>query len=210
MGIGTFEKLPADKKEMILSTGIREFSQKAYKDVSTDSITRKCHISKGILFHYFGSKKGYYMYCLEASLERLMSKTKEHSDNGFYEILFESMNRKMAVCMQYKDEMHMVNMASRDAAAEIAQEKTELIGRYMAQVQAQSLRTLQSALLALDFKSEENRQVTVEGLHIYINAVLNKYLVQYQQTPDDFFKNREKIKEELKQYLDVMLYGIYR
>ena len=75
MGIGTFEKLPADKKEMILSTGIREFSQKAYKDVSTDSITQKCHISKGILFHYFGSKKGYYMYCLEASLERLMSKT---------------------------------------------------------------------------------------------------------------------------------------
>ena len=150
------------------------------------------------------------MYCLEASLERLMSKTKEHSDNGFYEILFESMNRKMAVCMQYKDEMHMVNMASRDAAAEIAQEKIELIGRYMAQVQAQSLRTLHSALLALDFKSEENRQVTVEGLHIYINAVLNKYLVQYQQTPDDFFKNSEKIKEELKQYLDVMLYGICR
>ncbi len=210
MGIKTFEKLPEDKKELILSTGIKEFSQKSYKEVSTDMITQKCHISKGILFHYFGSKKGYYLYCLEISLERLMSKTQEASGIDFYEILFESMNRKMAVCMQYKDEMHMVNMASRDAAAEIAQEKTELIGRYMAQVQAQSLRTLQSALLALDFKSEENRQVTVEGLHIYINAVLNKYLVQYQQTPDDFFKNSEKIKEELKQYLDVMLYGICR
>ena len=57
MSFETFEKLPTEKKEYILSTGIKEFSQKSYKDVSTDIITQKCHISKGILFHYFGSKK---------------------------------------------------------------------------------------------------------------------------------------------------------
>ena len=50
MSFATFEKLPKDKKEYILSTGIKEFSQKSYKDVSTDIITQKCHISKGILF----------------------------------------------------------------------------------------------------------------------------------------------------------------
>ena len=210
MGIETFEKLPEDKKELILSTGIKEFSQKSYKEVSTDMITQKCHISKGILFHYFGSKKGYYLYCLEISLERLMSKTQEASGIDFYEILFESMNRKMAVCMQYKDEMHMVNMVSRAPAVEIAREKSEMLGRYMAGAQTQSLQTLQSALATLELKPVVSRQITVEGLHIYINAVLNKYLLQYQQTPDAFFKNSEKIKEELKQYLDVMLYGICR
>ncbi len=208
MSFETFEKLPKDKKEYILSTGIKEFSQKSYKDVSTDIITQKCHISKGILFHYFGSKKGYYLYCLEKSLECLTSKVDAVLGNDFYEILFASMNRKISICMRYKDEMHMVNMASRDASVEIAQEKAEIIRRYLAGVQAESVQTLRRAVATLDFKIEESSQITVEGLHIYINAVLNKYLVQYQQAPDEFFENSEKIKEELKAYLDVMLYGI--
>lgn len=203
-----FEKLPEDKKELILSTGINEFSQKSYKDVSTDTITQKCHISKGILFHYFGSKKRFYLYCLEKSLERLTTKEEGVQGDDFYEILFSSMNRKMSICMKYKDEMHMVNMVSRDMSVEIVQEKTEIIKKYMINVQNESLETLRKAVATLDFKIEENNPVTIEGLHIYISAVLNKYLVQYQQNPDEFFENSSKIKADLKAYLDVMLYGI--
>ena len=203
-----FEKLPEDKKSLILSIGIKEFAQKSYKDVSTDVITQKCQISKGILFHYFGSKKGFYLYCLEKSMERLTRKGEAVTGDDFYEILFASMNRKMAICMEYKDEMHMVNMASRDASIDIAQEKAGIIKKYMMDVQAESVQILRNAVATLHFKEGDCNPVTVEGLHIYINAVLNKYLVQYQQTPDAFFENSEKIKVELKTYLDVMLYGI--
>lgn len=208
MSFETFEKLPDNKKELILSIGIKEFSQKSYKDVSTDSITKKCQISKGILFHYFGSKKEYYLYCLEKSMERLTEKTEVITGNDFYEILFASMNRKISVCMQYKDEMHMVNMASRDGSKEIAEQKAEMIQKYMTNVRLESAQTLRMALATLEFKNENKKQVTVEGLHMYINAVLNKYLIQYQQTPDAFFENSEKIKAEMKEYLDMMLYGI--
>ena len=208
MSLETFEKLPDDKKELILSTGIKAFSQKSYKEVSTDSITQACQISKGILFHYFGSKKEYYLYCLEKAMERLTSKTETPRENDFYEILFASMNRKISVCLQYKDEMHMVNMASRDASTEIAAQKTEILRRYKTVVESKSVQTLRHALAVLRFKDEHTNQVTTEGLYIYINAVLNKYLLQYQQTPDQFFENRERIKAEMKEYLDLMLYGI--
>lgn len=110
--------------------------------------------------------------------------------------------------MKYSDEMHMVNMASRDASAEIAERKTEIIRNYMVQGQMESAQTLKRALQTLDLKSSENMQKTLEGLSIYINAVLNKYLLQYQQTPDIFFENSDKIKTEMKSYLDLMLYGI--
>jgi len=208
MSLETFEKLPDDKKELILSTGIKAFSQKSYKEVSTDSITQACQISKGILFHYFGSKKEYYLYCLEKAMERLTSKTETPRENDFYEILFASMNRKISVCLQYKDEMHMVNMASRDASTEIAAQKTEILRRYKTVVESKSVQTLRHALAVLRFKDEHTNQVTTEGLYIYINAVLNKYLLQYQQTPDQFFENSERIKAEMKEYLDLMLYGI--
>ena len=209
MAFEAFEKLSDDKKELILSSGMKEFSQKPYKEASTDSITKACGISKGLLFHYFGSKKEFYFFCLERAMEKLtaQAQSKEES-NDFYDILFSSMDQKFALCIHYYDEMHMVNMASRDAATEIAQHKAEMMQKYAIQIKMKSAETIRRALQTLNFKHDENLQMTVEGISLYINAVLNKYLIQYQTTPDAFFQNRDAIKSEMKQYLDMMLFGI--
>ena len=209
MAFEAFEKLSDDKKEQILSAVMKEFSQKPYKEASTDSITKACGISKGLLFHYFGSKKAFYFFCLERAMEKLtaQAQSKEES-NDFYDILFSSMDQKFALCIHYYDEMHMVNMASRDAATEIAQQKAEMMQKYAIQIKMKSAETIRRALQTLNFKHDENLQMTVEGISLYINAVLNKYLIQYQTTPDAFFQNRDAIKSEMKQYLDMMLFGI--
>ena len=209
MAFEAFEKLSADKKELILSAGMKEFSQKPYKEASTDSITKACGISKGLLFHYFGSKKAFYFYCLESAMEKLTAQAQSKEEvNDFYDILFSSMDQKFALCIHYYDEMHMVNMASRDAATEIAQQKAEMMQKYAIQIKMKSAETIRRALQTLHFKHDENLQMTVEGISLYINAVLNKYLIQYQTTPDAFFQNRDAIKSEMKQYLDMMLFGI--
>ena len=209
MAFEAFEKLSDDKKELILSAGMKEFSQKPYKEASTDSITKACGISKGLLFHYFGSKKAFYFYCLESAMEKLTAQAQSKEEaNDFYDILFSSMDQKFALCIHYYDEMHMVNMASRDAATEIAQHKAEMMQKYAIQIKMKSAETIRRALQTLNFKHDENLQMTVEGISLYINAVLNKYLIQYQTTPDAFFQNRDAIKSEMKQYLDMMLFGI--
>lgn len=209
MAFEAFEKLSADKKELILSAGMKEFSQKPYKEASTDSITKACGISKGLLFHYFGSKKAFYFYCLESAMEKLTAQAQSKEEvNDFYDILFSSMDQKFALCIHYYDEMHMVNMASRDAATEIMQQKAEMMQKYAIQIKMKSAETIRRALQTLHFKHDENLQMTVEGISLYINAVLNKYLIQYQTTPDAFFQNRDAIKSEMKQYLDMMLFGI--
>lgn len=209
MAFEAFEKLSDDKKELILSAGMKEFSQKPYKEASTDSITKACGISKGLLFHYFGSKKEFYFFCLENAMEKLTAQAQSKEEaNDFYDILFSSMDQKFALCIHYYDEMHMVNMASRDAATEIAQHKAEMMQKYAIQIKMKSAETIRRALQTLNFKHDENLQMTVEGISLYINALLNKYLIQYQTTPDAFFQNRDAIKSEMKQYLDMMLFGI--
>lgn len=209
MAFEAFEKLSADKKELILSAGMKEFSQKPYKEASTDSITKACGISKCLLFHYFCSKKAFYFYCLESAMEKLTAQAQSKEEvNDFYDILFSSMDQKFALCIHYYDEMHMVNMASRDAATEIVQQKAEMMQKYAIQIKMKSAETIRRALQTLHFKHDENLQMTVEGISLYINAVLNKYLIQYQTTPDAFFQNRDAIKSEMKQYLDMMLFGI--
>ncbi len=208
MSFETFEKLPAEKKDLILKAGIREFSVKSFQEAGTDRITKQCGISKGILFHYFGSKKDFYLYCLEKAMERLTEKTEAAEGTDFYEILFAEMDRKIRKCLQYPDEMHLVNMASRDVSAQITQEKTEILRKYREVTRKESLEILNRAMSALDLKNDIKHKITAEGLQIYITAVMNQYLMQYQAEPDAFFENSKKIRKEIREYLDLMLYGI--
>ncbi len=208
MSFETFANLAAGKKEAVLAAGIRAFSEQAYADVSTDLITRQCGISKGILFHYFGSKKAFYLYCLETSMRRLTKNTPAVPEGPFYEVLFAEMEQKMERCRQYPAEMHMVNMASRDTCAETAKEKTELLGTYAADIRAGSLAALKKAFASMRMKEGCREETAVQAMHIYISALLNRYLLQYRDDPDGFFENSEKIRAEIKTYLDMMLYGI--
>ena len=203
-----FFDLRKEKQDRIMGAAMEVFALYGYEHASTDDMVKRAHISKGLLFHYFGSKKNFYIYCLERSMERLTQPTEEVAGNDFYEILFDSMTRKMNLCLHFSDEMHMVNMASREAAADVALQKSEVLQKYMSAVQNESGKILNRALETLPMRAEENRQLTAEGLHMYINAVLNHYLVRYQQTPDLFFAHSEEIKQEMKEYLDLMLYGI--
>ena len=106
MSIETFEKLPEEKKELIVSTGIREFASRSYREASTDEITRASGISKGILFHYFGSKKNFYLFCLETALRRLTADDERQSGGSgdFYGIIFGEMKRKISLCRDRMDE----------------------------------------------------------------------------------------------------------
>ena len=210
MPVESFEKLPAEKRNMILAAGIREFSQKSYKDVSTDVITKECGISKGLLFHYFGSKKEYYLYCLKRSLECLTEDAGETGGDDFHAVIFSQMERKMRICTEHRDEMHMVNMASRDVSKETGEAKAELIAGYMNSVHAQSQKTLLKALGTLELRDPDNIQKTAEALQMYTNAVMNRYLARYQYEPDRFFENSAQIKKEMKEYLDIILHGICR
>jgi TetR/AcrR family transcriptional regulator len=57
-----FIALEADKRERILNAALREFSQKGYKKASTNEIVKYAEISKGLLFHYFSTKKDLFLY----------------------------------------------------------------------------------------------------------------------------------------------------
>ncbi len=57
-----------EKRERVLSAAMEEFC-KGFKAASTDEIVKKAGISKGLLFHYFGTKKGLYHFICEYALE---------------------------------------------------------------------------------------------------------------------------------------------
>ena len=59
-----FLSLDEEKRERIISAAMKEFL-KGYKHASTDNIVREAGISKGLLFHYFGTKENLYKFLIE-------------------------------------------------------------------------------------------------------------------------------------------------
>ena len=55
-----FFDLKREKQDRIMGAAIKFFALYGYENVSTDDMVREAHISKGLLFHYFISKKGLY------------------------------------------------------------------------------------------------------------------------------------------------------
>ncbi len=56
------KNIPEDKKEAILKAALEEFATRGYEKASTNKIVEKAGVSKGLLFHYFGNKKGLFIY----------------------------------------------------------------------------------------------------------------------------------------------------
>ena len=62
-----FYDLSREKQDRFINAACKLFSENGYKKASTDDIVKEAGISKGLLFHYFGSKQGLYLYVYEYS-----------------------------------------------------------------------------------------------------------------------------------------------
>jgi len=75
-----FEQLDSDKQQIILNAALAEFSEKSYKQASTNEIVKRAGISKGILFHYFGNKKQLFIYLFDWAMGYFMDRFNREVD----------------------------------------------------------------------------------------------------------------------------------
>lgn len=62
------------KRDKIINSALEEFSKNSFEKASTNIIVEKAEISKGSLFHYFGSKKKLYKYLEQFSFKLIAEK----------------------------------------------------------------------------------------------------------------------------------------
>ena len=63
------------RRARLLELGLSLFGQRAYADVSTDDIALAGGVSKGLLYHYFANKRGYYLATVRELAERVVEAT---------------------------------------------------------------------------------------------------------------------------------------
>ncbi len=88
----------------MINASLKIFSINGYKHASTDDIVAEAGISKGLLFHYFGSKLGLYTFLYDYSVRFMkleLTTGVSSSANDYFEIRKQIEFAKMQVLKNY-------------------------------------------------------------------------------------------------------------
>ncbi len=66
-----------ERRAQLVELGLSEFAALAYDAVSIDLIAERAGISKGLLYHYFPTKRAFYVACIREAASRLLARVKE-------------------------------------------------------------------------------------------------------------------------------------
>jgi AcrR family transcriptional regulator len=64
-----------ERRAQLIALGIRLFSSRSYEDISIDDVAEEAGISKGLLYHYFGGKREFYVEVIRAASQELLKLT---------------------------------------------------------------------------------------------------------------------------------------
>ncbi|CAN5514876.1 TetR/AcrR family transcriptional regulator [soil metagenome] len=65
----------ADRRAQLLELGLGAFGSRSYDAVSIDDLAKEAKVSKGLLYHYFPTKRAYYVAALRLAASRLLAET---------------------------------------------------------------------------------------------------------------------------------------
>lgn len=118
----SFFELPEEKRNKIINGALHVFARYDYKKATTDEIVKCAGISKGLLFYYFGSKKGLYLYLLEYSyqyvLER-MAALRDSRETDLFRILSDVQQCKFQILAEHPDMMMFVIQTYYEKSPEV-------------------------------------------------------------------------------------------
>jgi AcrR family transcriptional regulator len=69
-------------RRALLEAAVEHFSARHFDDVATSDITETAGVAQGLLFHYFGNKRGIYLEALRDAASRLNAATTPPSSDG--------------------------------------------------------------------------------------------------------------------------------
>lgn len=207
--MGKIAELSEERREQILLFALQEFAEKGYDQTSTNSICKKAGVSKGLLFHYFESKKGLYLYVLD----RCIDKYKEIIERIMPE-LSEDIIERISQIMQMKIKIFAEDPLSYsvvfEAFFDIPKDISEEIKIRYSTFNDENMSKMYSGLDFGVFRPEIDHKRALELIFLVTDGLTDKYIKTYTATKDRSIFDIEHISSELMIYMEMLKKGIYK
>ena len=99
-----FFDLPREKQDRMINGALEVFAKNGFKHASTDDMVKAVGVSKGLWFHYFGSKVGLYVFVYDYSVKYLLlelSTVVDENERDFFELTRQQELAKNRVSRSY-------------------------------------------------------------------------------------------------------------
>lgn len=203
------ENRDEEKRHKILEAAIEEFAENGYEKASTNAIVKRAGVSKGLLFHYFNTKKNLFLAAFDMCMEKILPLFQQNMNrlsSDFIERLIEISLWKVKIAVEYPLDNRFLWLAMAETPSELRNEmenrRRHLTGKYM------PLMT-ENIDLSL-FKEDINPQKAIELIMLVTNAYGDRITQMYCQEKDKSKFNLSIFIQEMKIYLDMLKGGIYK
>ena len=190
-----FFDLKKEKQDRMINAALKVFAQNGYKHASTDDIVSEAGISKGLLFHYFGSKLGLYTFLHDYSVRFMkleLTTGVSSSVKDYFEIRKQMEFAKMQVLKNYP---YMQQFLDRCAVENVNEALVAIEG------QRGVIREVYAGLKAQADQSLLADNVSFEKLDAMLDYTITGLMCA--RFGDDSF-HPEMLYEETVSYLDMM------
>lgn len=190
-----FFDLKQEKQDRMINAALKVFARSSYRHASTDDIVKEAGISKGLLFHYFGSKLGLYEFLFNYSVRFMLlelSREVNRSETDFFALTKQMEQARMQVMKLYPYMQQFLNMGMKESCAEAVAQTQEKRADYEERMRAYTMQADYSIFAGIGEPGRMIRlvQYTIDGITAELSG-------RYDFTP-------EKLYREICEYLDML------
>lgn len=140
---GKFFDLNKEKQDRMINAALKVFAAQGYKHASTDDIVKEAAISKGLLFHYFGSKLGVYTFVYDYSVRYINLELRtmvKGTEKDLFEVMKSVEEARMHAMRGYPWMQQFLNRSMMEDVSEVllaVEEKRNLLEETYQQIYEQ-------------------------------------------------------------------------
>ena len=190
-----FFDLKKEKQDRMINGALKVFASSGYAHASTDEIVKEAGISKGLLFHYFISKLGLYVFTYDYSVRYLMlelSTGVSAKETDYFELLLQIKQAQLKAMKNYPYMVQFLNKSREENVGEALVETEDKRGI----LPGQYGEIMGRADLAR-FKKGADVGKIAKILDFTMDGLMTEQLQNGSFQPEIYF-------EEVKQYLIMM------
>lgn len=196
-----FFDLKKEKQDRIINAALKVFALQGYRHGSTDDIIREAGISKGLLFHYFGSKVGVYRFIYDYSVRYMnleLRSTVNPKEKDLFAVIKQVECARMHAMKGYPYMQQFLNRSlsedSYEALLSVEEKKNSLEETYAAIDRQTDYSTLPPGV-----DGEKLRKV----LDFIVKGLMAERFQDASFQPDMLY-------EEICDYMDMLKMALYR
>ncbi|WP_320938664.1 TetR/AcrR family transcriptional regulator [Lysinibacillus capsici] len=206
-----FMNLTEEKRQAIINAALKEFSINNYATASTNRIVSNASISKGILFHYFGSKKNLYLFLYDYTttiFSEALNRQIDLAESDIFKRYEQIMKIKVDLMKQYHALFDFLKKAYDETSSEVRDE----LNHYNAAFQKNAYATAFEGIDTSLFRENLDIKKAIDTIQWVTDGISHRYEERLKAHADNqelFNELIEQCMEEASEYflfLKTLLY----